>query len=563
MSHGGSLVFINNIDSDVGSFANVLSYVVGCLILAVFTVNFVAACVPLLSHERKKANSMIFSFLAGALGLIVYAMLAAEKRITIASLVCVAPVFLLLCALIWWKEALDVIISKVCMHNDGDNDKMLMEIEMRFDRAGWAFADWLARKNNAESGVDRDLQPFWGSFHNAGYDRLEVVRGISAEELMHEVDLDHKEAEDLHHAFKVLKTRSTFRAAAMLKERHDAQLTKSRAVFTAVAGQLWQGASSKLLRLMLQYAVSVQYYKAVKIHLLSFIRGHPSCSASAKAVSTFGKEAKRKLAAWFRVMKNHPGRVIDLSRSWKNALQTLNTGRDDAAHQKRTFELQWVSMFHKRLLAEMLKANMNGTSNVRNIDVHEEESNAYMRVSISQEWPRWLQQKGQPPALNVDDSDSDSDDEGAGEELKIYYQMADPAGGSKNVPSAVQNLEQVLDLASSGEIVDSTLVFSSNEVFTAIYDGVWTPWGECRYLFASSDVDADADAEAFDNPLDTSTSTNTFEAEPSSTAKSGKRGGGGSDLGGGSEIISKEELLSFEEFRQVRAVFSPSFLIST
>ena len=124
------------------------------------------------------------------------------------------------------------------------------------------------------------------------------------------------------------------------------------------------------------------------------------------------------------------------------------------------------------------------------------------------------------------------------------------------MPSAVQNLEQVLDLASSGEIVDSTLVFSSNEVFTAIYDGVWTPWGECRYLFASSDVDA----EAFDNPLDTSTSSNTFEAEPSSTAK---RGGGGSDLGGGSEIISKEELLSFEEFRQVRAVFSPSFLIST
>jgi hypothetical protein len=85
---------------------------------------------------------------------------------------------------------------------------------------------------------------------------------------------------------------------------------------------------------------------------------------------------------------------------------------------------------------------------------------------------------------------------------------------------------------------------------------------ECEPSYASSDVDADADAEAFDNPLDTSTSSNTFEAEPSSTAKSGKRGGGGSDLDGGSEIISKEELLSFEEFRQVRAVFSPSFLIS-
>ena len=117
----------------------------------------------------------------------------------------------------------------------------------------------------------------------------------------------------------------------MLKDRYTIELTKSRAVFASFTGQLWQGKAPMLLRLMIQYAVAVQYYKSLKVHLVSFVSEIPKWSAfrrrrGGKVAQSFGKSAKRKLQAWFRIMKNHPGRLVDLTKLWTKALNDMEDG---------------------------------------------------------------------------------------------------------------------------------------------------------------------------------------------------------------------------------------------
>ena len=280
---------------------------------------------------------------SGALIGIAYAMLASEKRITPQSLIAVSPVVFLIFCLIWYKEALDTLIHKVCNANDADAVKVMLEVEIRFDKQGWAFADWLGVKNN---GGDEDLEQYWSELHDAGFDRLDLVKDMSVDELQHSnIGLSAEDAKKLHREFKRLKNRTNLRKASMLKERYDIQLTKCKAVFGHFAGQLWQGkASAMLLRLMLQYAVAVQYYKSLKVHIMSFVHSQtlrclPQRWKADKILSKFGSTAKRKLMAWFRVMKKRPGRLVDLDWIWEKAIKDLSPD-DPELRRKRMFQLR-------------------------------------------------------------------------------------------------------------------------------------------------------------------------------------------------------------------------------
>ena len=559
LGHGGSLVWVNSVESSAGSFSTVLSYVVGALILSVFALNFMVETIPFLSHQRKHVNSVAYTLLAGGLGGISYTMLAGERHLTLESAISISPVVLVMVCLVWYKESIDVLVYKVCEHNDGDHDKVLLELEIRFDKSGWSFADWLGVKNN---GGEEDLEKWWAEFNENGCDRLDLVRDMTQDELQENVGLNGDDAEKLRKHFKRLEKPHNFKKASMLKDRYSVQLTKCRAVFTSFAGQLWQGKAPMLLRLMIQYAAAVQYYKSLKVHLVSFVLDLPKWTSlgcqrwkGKKVVKRFGEMAKRKLQAWFRIMKDHPGRLVDLAPLFRRALkdmekQSLMTGN---VRKQKEYQLGWVRTYHTKLLAAMLKANMTlGETEVRNIDVHEEESKAFMRAHLSMNWPRWDRESDAPPDFDAD-NDDDSEEE-TEQEPTIWYQRHDQTTKKKvaSGETSLQEFEQLLTKTDS-PITDETKVFSQHSDFKAIFDGSWTAWGECQFLFAPW-ITVDEDKETFKNPLpDMMVKPSVFEVEEGGTAKAARQADqvvATAPKRIKMEIIEREELMKFETFRQ-------------
>ena len=546
LSHGGSLVWVNSVQSTAGSFANILSYVVGCLILSVVALNLTVQMIPFLSHSRQHANAIIYSLLAGALGVLAYTVLAEERKLTVESVIAIFPLFLVVFGVIWYKEAIDLLIYKVCLHNDGDHDKVAVELEIRFDKPGWAFADWLGIKNN---GGKEDLEKWWTTFHEYGCDRLDLVRDMAVEELKTNVpDLTDADAKKLHSEFHRLKSRRGFRNASMLKHRYNMQLTKIRPVFADFASQLYQGKARSLLRLMIQYAVAIQYYKSLKIHLISFADEYPRWSPNRwlahRDVVRFGGGAKRKLRAWFRIMKDHPGRLVDLSFLCTTALQGVASHGNGRLLGKQKAQLRWVQNYHTRLLVEMLKKYMAETQSaeIQTVEKFEDETRALMRVHFSTDWPRWEHQAQSPPAFDFkdDDSDDDDNDDDDGAAPELWYQEMDEQG--KLVPSdktTLEEFQQLLETPASPVTVD-TKVFSEHSDFKAIFDGTWTAWAECEFLFAPFMPDT-AEEDGFENPV------SSFEVEDRADdvkpSGSKKRTVAGMHIG-------RHELLSFPTFRQ-------------
>ena len=174
-----------------------------------------------------------------------------------------------------------------------------------------------------------------------------------------------------------------------------------------------------------------------------------------------------------------------------------------------------MKAYHTGLLAEMLKMNMSEgrATDVRNIEVHEEESKAFMRVQIATEWPRWEHKPSRPPAVNAgsdrrqvlqeqldagglsdgeltklqnelaqlqeaeaaeavkaaasnDDSDSDAEsDEELVEPPTVYYQYYDDAQGRVVATSKLTMIEFAdrVPREASGEIQNKTKLFSHHD----------------------------------------------------------------------------------------------------
>lgn len=522
LGHGGSLVWVNSVQSTVGSFTNILAYIVGSLILSQLALNFLVQMVPFLSHDRPHANTTLYSIFVGILAMLVYAVLAGERQVTMESAIAILPVFFVIFGAVWYKEVLDMLIRKVCDHNDGNRDKIAVEVEIRFDMPGLAFEEWLDVKHNRV----QNLEKRWNAFSKSGCDRLDLARDMTVEELKTNMpDLDHAEATKLHGIFDKLNRKIDFRAASQLKRKYNEKLSNIGSVFTQYSSKLYQGKTTDLMRLMVQYAVAVQYYKNLKVHLKAFAAENGLCATTDKwfanrAIKRFGRAAKRTLQAWFRVMKDYPGQLVNLREVWTRALDDLwtksfeqsimsgmLTGKSTSQSQRKA-QLEWVEQYHTKLLIEMLKKHLaaDRPPEIRNIEKHEDEARAFMRVEFSTTWPRPAQHKDGPPGFDDDGNIDDVVPE-------LRYELMDEEHLKPVVSEkvTVEKFQQLLADTKTPVNLD-TKVLSDHSDFKAVFDQSWTAWRDCQLLFASflpSAADNDNRVSedqggthiAFENPL--------------------------------------------------------------